>query len=121
MASEEKKSIFHSTAGEWTITTHFGELLLEAEKNYGDRVLDWTLIGVEVRDGSRSAVMPLGSTSKRYIVLNSCVEYDMDEAIFRLSHEVIHLLGPVEKANCLEERFGHVLQPQQPHDRQPTR
>jgi hypothetical protein len=103
MASENKKSIFHSNAGEWTITTYLGELLLEAEERYGDRALEWTPLGVEVRDGSRDAIMPLGDTNKRYVVLNSCVEYDMDEAVFKLSHEVIHLLGPVAKANCLEE------------------
>jgi hypothetical protein len=101
--SGQQNSIFRAYAGEWTITTHLGELLLEAEESYGGRVQDWTPIGVELRDGSRSALMPLGDTEKRFIVLNSCLEYDMGEAVFHVSHEVIHLLGPVKRANCLEE------------------
>ena len=112
MASTKQKSIFHSTAGEWTITTHLGELLLEAEKNYGDRVLDWTPIGVEIRDGSRSAVMPLGDTNKRYIVLNSCVECDMDEAVFSVVARSHSSFRTGRKSQLPRGRIGHLFQPQ---------
>ena len=101
--STSRRSIFNSPANEWSITTYMGDLLDEAENRFGLRILDYTPIGVTLRPNGPNQVLPLGGTNKRYIALHSKFEFDLDGAIFPLSHEVIHLLAPVAKANCLEE------------------
>lgn len=101
--SVSPRSIFNGPANEWSITTYMGDLLEEAENSFGARIADYTPIGVTLRPDGPNQVLPLVGTNKRYIVLHSKFEFDLDGAIFPLSHEVIHLLAPVAKANCLEE------------------
>jgi hypothetical protein len=91
-----------STNDTWTITTFLGELLDRAETLYGPRVIDCTLLGVQMGLTDQPALMHLKG-NMWYISLRCSVGSSREEAIFDVSHEVIHFLAPVPKANALEE------------------
>jgi hypothetical protein len=97
-------SIFGSQSPDdtWSITTHFGALLRHAESLYAPRVMDCTPLGIQVGETNQPALMPFGG-NMWYISLRKGVDTNLPEAIFDVSHEVIHLLGPVAQANSLEE------------------
>jgi hypothetical protein len=98
-----KKSVFNRPHEEWSITTYFGSLLDEAQQRFGPRLKQYTPIGIKLREGGPNQLLPLVGTDSWYVVLDSKVEYKMESALFFLAHEVIHLLAPTPKANCLEE------------------
>jgi hypothetical protein len=89
----------------WTLTTYFGKMLSEAEELYGRRDMDWTPIGVEFFAGDvpRICVFP-GGRKHVLIRLTLAALNDLDEALWQLAHETVHVLGPVEgNTNNLEE------------------
>jgi hypothetical protein len=97
----DQPSIFNRPSNEWSIVTYFADLLDEAESRFGPRLPQYTPIGIHL--GVRNQLLPYLGTNSWYVVLDSTLESNMQDAIFFLSHEVIHLLSPIQKANCLEE------------------
>jgi hypothetical protein len=79
-------------------------LLAEAEGRYGKRDHDWTPIGIEF-GGNRPGTWYPGNRKHISIRLSQTAGQDFGQAIFQLSHEVIHLLGPLEErlAPAIEE------------------
>jgi hypothetical protein len=91
--------------GSWTLTTYFGQMLSEAEELYGRRDMNWTPIGVEFFASSVPHIWFPGNRNHVAVRLTLAAQYDLNEALWQLAHEIVHILGPVEmgKANNLEE------------------
>jgi hypothetical protein len=91
--------------GSYTLTTYFGKMLSEAEELYGRRDMDWTPIGVEFFSGDVPHIWFPGNRKHVCIRLTFSAVNDLDEALWQLAHEIVHILGPVVagKANNLEE------------------
>ena len=91
--------------GTWTLTTYFGQMLSEAEELYGHRDLNWTPLGVEFFGGTVPHIWFPGNRNHVAIRLTLSALNDLNEALWQLAHEIVHILGPVErgKANNLEE------------------
>jgi hypothetical protein len=91
--------------GTWTLTTYFGQMLSEAEELYGRRDLNWTPIGVEFFASTVPHIWFPGNRNHIAIRLTLSALNDLNEALWQLAHEVVHIIGPVErgKANNLEE------------------
>jgi hypothetical protein len=90
--------------GSWTLTTYFGEMLSKAEELYGRRDMDWTPIGVEFFAGDVPRIWFPGGRKHVAIRLTLAALNDLNEALWQLAHETVHVLGPVEgNTNNLEE------------------
>jgi hypothetical protein len=91
--------------GTWTLTTYFGQMLSEAEELYGHRDLNWTPIGVEFFDCTVPHIWFPGNRNHVAIRLTLSALYDLNEALWQLAHEIVHILGPVATGavNNLEE------------------
>jgi hypothetical protein len=91
--------------GSYTLTTYFGKMLSEAEELYGRRDMDWTPIGVEFFSGDVPHIWFPGNRKHVCIRLTFSAVNDLDEALWQLAQEIVHILGPVVagKANNLEE------------------
>jgi len=93
----------------WTLTTRFGVALEFAEKRYGKRDLNWTLLGVDFANVSQPQIFYAGAFRGRkdvVIQLTASAARDEKQALFQLGHEVIHVLspiGPSVEASVLEE------------------
>jgi hypothetical protein len=89
----------------WTLTTYFGQMLSEAEELYGHRDLNWTPIGVEFFDCTVPHIWFPGNRNQVAIRLTLSASNDLNEALWQLAHETVHILGPVGtgNANNLEE------------------
>lgn len=91
-----------------TLTTRIGAMLYEAEQLFGERDKSWTILGCQY---CRDLISPEnwypGYPKRKDIVFNlsARANVDRDIALFQLSHEVVHALGPQvgRPANVLEE------------------
>lgn len=88
----------------WTLASRLGDILTDAEKFYGKRNKDFTVLGIEFCETGPRIWYP---KSKDNIVIQLSLEALQSEkkAIYQLAHECIHLLSPSGKcnANVLEE------------------
>ncbi len=93
----------------WTLTSHLAQALREAELRYGERDHSWTILGVEFSAGNQPQIWyPYSDKNEKYIIvqLTKKASCDDKEALFQLSHEVIHLLSPIggeAKSTTFEE------------------
>jgi hypothetical protein len=96
----------------WTLASRLGEMLSDAEQQYGERDKSYAMLGIEFC-GDAPRIRYAGN--RRYIIIQlsqSCLT-SMIQACYQLAHECIHLLspGPGEPANVLEEglatHFAH--------------
>ena len=81
----------------WTVVSRLSETLKNAEQRYGERDLSWTLLGVEFSDLKQPEVWyPFIKDNRKHIIiqLTKSASKNEKEALFQLSHEVIHLLSP---------------------------
>jgi hypothetical protein len=87
----------------YTLASRLGQMLHQAEVEYGQRDRSYTLLGVEFRDGVPQVWFP--ENRKDVVVqLGLGAMQDPVIALFQLAHEVIHLLDPRPgAANYLEE------------------
>lgn len=98
-----------SCAFTWTLATRFGVSLNFAEKRYGRRDLNWTLLGVDFARLPAPQIFYAGHfDGRRDIVIQLTPEAATDEkrALFQLGHEVVHTLSPIGpnvKSSVLEE------------------
>lgn len=77
----------------YTLASHLGRLLREAEKIYGPRDKVWTVLGIEFGPGAPQLWFPLARD--QIIIQLSKEAIDNHEiAIYQLAHECVHLLAP---------------------------
>lgn len=88
----------------FTLTTKLAEYLREAERRYGVRNMEWTILGMEFC-GDIPCVWFPNNEKLISIMLTKRAASDWQEALFQISHEVIHLLEPAHVAptNVFEE------------------
>lgn len=88
----------------WSLTTWLGKLLRDAERQYGPRDKNWTILGVEFCGEIPHLWYP-GNIGNISIMLTDSARLDPKQAMFQLAHEVIHLLAPNGggSANVIEE------------------
>ena len=92
----------------WTVVSRLSEILHNAEQRYGKRDASWTLLGVEFSNLNQPEIWyPFISDGRKHIIiqLTQKASTDEKEALFQLSHEVIHLLSPAgtEGSSVFEE------------------
>lgn len=92
---------------EGTLAYETGIMLNEAEKYYGQRNLNYTLLGFEFssRDIDYSPCIRYHNTTQIIINLTKSCAQDRYQSIFQMSHEIIHVLGPSgnDSSTVLEE------------------
>lgn len=113
----DEKNIFIAHAIEkgysYTITNMWPDILLLAESMYGPRDSSFTIIGVELYDGSQPQTWYPRYDSQKYVAIQLTKECnaDMNRAIFQVAHELIHCLCPKpgRHANVLEEGLASLF------------
>lgn len=97
----------------YTITNIWPEILSFAESMYGPRDCSFTIIGVELYDGSQPQTWYPRYDSQKYVAIQLTKECntDMKRAIFQAAHELIHCLCPKpgRHANVLEEGLASLF------------
>jgi hypothetical protein len=88
-----RRSVLPNGSYTWTLTSQLGELLAEAETRFGPWDPTWTPVGIEF-DGATPHIWYPGDRRHVSIVLTDLARQDMKQALFQLSHEIIHLLAP---------------------------
>jgi len=81
----------------WTLVSRLSEILYNAEQRYGKRDPSWTLLGVEFSNLNQPEIWyPFIKDGRKHVIIQLTQEASIDEkeALFQLSHEVIHLLSP---------------------------
>lgn len=84
----------------WTLASRLGDILGDAERFYGKRNKDFTVLGIEFCESGPRIWYP---KSKDNIVIQLSLEALQSEkkAIYQLAHECIHLLSPSGKCNAI--------------------
>lgn len=78
----------------YSITSRLGNILNYAEKLFGERNKDYTLLGVELIDRDYPQIwFPCNCGNIVIQITIDCLN-DMDEAIFQVAHECVHCLCP---------------------------
>ena len=87
----------------WTLPSLFGDMLLEAEKLFGERDTSWTILGIHL-----SSVGPFirfqGPGKFPYnkqIIIELSLVGNIYQACWQLAHETIHCLAPEERCNAI--------------------
>ena len=98
----------------WSIIPHFGFLLQKVEEWLGPRDNSFTFLGIETNNENRPRLRRTSQYPKGVvIVLTRQAEFDLDEALFQLAHEVVHLISPFEEENrivsFLEEGLASIF------------
>jgi hypothetical protein len=87
----------------WTLASRLGALIVEVERQYGPRNRDFTILGVEFREGLPQLWFP-GNCGHVIVQLGLLAMKDPNRALFQLAHECVHLLDPAAGGtNKLEE------------------
>jgi hypothetical protein len=88
----------------YTLTQKLGEYLREAERRYGQRNMEWTILGIEFCGDVPHVWFPYNERLIS-IILTDAAAMNTEQALFQISHEVIHLLEPshVSPATVFEE------------------
>ncbi len=84
----------------WTVVSRLSDILNNAEQRYGKRDQSWTLLGVEFTNLDQPEIWyPFISKNRKHLIiqLTKSASKNEKEALFQLSHEVIHLLSPAGK------------------------
>jgi hypothetical protein len=93
-----------NTGWTYTLASRLGDMLYQAEKLFGPRDIDYTILGIEFRDGVPQIWYP---GNRGHIIIQLTVQCltDLHRACYQLAHECIHLLAPTggQNANVLED------------------
>ena len=84
----------------WTVVSRLSDIINNAEQRYGKRDQSWTLLGVEFSNLNQPEIWyPFISKNRKHLIiqLTKSASKNEKEALFQLSHEVIHLLSPAGK------------------------
>ena len=77
------------------LKSKLNEMVLEAEKLFGNRDLSYTLLGVECWGTGQHIFHADPEANKQILVrLPSLAEQDVEQCLYMLSHEAFHCLGP---------------------------
>lgn len=89
----------------YSITSRLGSILNDAEKLFGERNKNYTLLGVELIDREYPQIWFPGDCGNIVIQLTADCLKDMNKAIFQVAHECVHCLCPNigKPATVLEE------------------
>jgi len=83
------------------------DIMIEAEKLYGDRNTDFTILGIEISNIVQPQTILDIETNNVTIQITERCQNNEGEAIFQAAHEVIHCLHPnhpdITPATYLEE------------------
>ncbi|CAA6817570.1 MAG: Unknown protein [uncultured Thiotrichaceae bacterium] len=91
-----------STGYTWTLASRLGALMVEAQKQFGVRDKNWTLLGVDfTKDQAPSIWYPFSGDDQKMIgiLITQQAASNEKEAIFQLAHEVVHTLSPTGPHN----------------------
>jgi hypothetical protein len=77
----------------YTLTKKLGEYLREAERRYGQRNMEWTILGIEFCGSVPHVWFPYHEKLVSIMLTDSAAS-NTEEAMFQIAHEVIHLLEP---------------------------
>ncbi len=96
--------------GTWTHTTRLGDFLAKAEARFGPRQMDWTILGIEFF-GDIPHIWYLGGRKHVAIRLTQNARFNINEALFQLAHETVHLLSPnnIGPALIIEEGIASLF------------
>lgn len=96
----------------WTLPSLLGAWLAEAERRYGERNKNYTILGVEIGPRERPQVWYPGNRQHILIQLSAKAAVDRNWALFDLSQEIVHLLAPSggKNANLFEEGVATLFQ-----------
>lgn len=87
----------------WTLASRLGQILEIVENEFGPRDKNYTILGVEFRDGVSQTWFPK-NCGNVVIQLSREAMQDPVRALFQLAHESVHLLNPCPGGtNVLEE------------------
>ena len=90
----------------WSAASRFGDMLGEAERLYGPRDKEFTLLGVELTSVNRPQIWFPGGSKNVLIQVPQRYGNDLSRAAVDIAHEVIHCLNPITSqtgASVLEE------------------
>lgn len=98
----------HEIGYSWTLASRLGLFLHEAEKRYGKRQTEWTLLGIEFCEGNDQSQIQYPFAEDKSMIVQLSAEAAKNEilALSQLAYECVHLLAPVgkmEKVSVLEE------------------
>lgn len=87
----------------WTVATRMGENLIAAEQVFGERDLNYTILGVEFTTSGPNTWYPFDGYIAIQLQMNCLAEED--RMLFQLAHEVVHLISPIswKEVTFLEE------------------
>lgn len=100
-----KSGLLLDSSKQASITYLFGDMILKAEGMFGKRDHTYTLLGIEIYEGENPCLTRFDNTPIILIQITKECEFNMNQAVFQVSHEVIHCLSPVNfgVASVLEE------------------
>lgn len=78
----------------WTIVSHFGCILSQAELLFGERDKEYTILGIEIAHIKQPQIWY--PNSGKYVIIQvteDCIG-NMNKALFQVTHEAIHCLCP---------------------------
>lgn len=103
----------------YTLTTIFGDFLLEAERRFGPRDKNWTILGIEFGSDKPKIWFP-GQSRNVAIMLSRKAEREPKRAMHQLARETIHCLSPkINKvATNLEEGLAEFFAQEMAHRHQ---
>jgi hypothetical protein len=110
MANIVDELIVASPERRTTLTAHFGHILNILETDFGERDLNYTLLGIEFcADGPRTWFYNDRQLSIRLTL--SAMSHPQ-QAVFQLAHEAVHLLDPstLGRASVFEEGIATMFQ-----------
>ena len=89
----------------YSIASRLGNILNNAEKLFGERNKNYTLLGIELIDRDYPQIWFPDNCGHIVIQITINCLNDMDEAIFQVAHECVHCLCPTngKHATILEE------------------
>src|SRR5882724_13157884 len=86
----------------YTLVSHLSDILDDVERRFGPRDEAFTILGVEFGVGNPQIWFPSGRKHVA-IQLGAAARLNVNEALFQVAHECVHLLNPVRAASVLEE------------------
>lgn len=89
----------------FTLTSRLGHILTQAEGMFGKRDKEYTILGVEFNLLLRPQIWFPGDCKHIVIQLNQLALTEFKQALYQLSHEIIHCISPagMKITNVLEE------------------
>jgi hypothetical protein len=89
----------------WTLATRLGDMLREAERQFGARDMSYTILGIEFA-GDQPMIWYPGDCKHIVIQLTVDALTDLPRACYQLGHECIHTLAPTGRQDAINLEEG---------------